>query len=233
MPATMSAVSIATRPITPRQKSTCSFRTSPSCATDAIPRPRQILRNPITTASTRAWCNAMTATTLTARQPCARCEPCPAGCRLLQVPCRQAGSFRLRARAGEDRGLQQLPHAPRFHQSSAPQGEPVNMLCLQCHTFPTRRPGARTRPQSVGEVSGLHHVSHPDSWLQLQQCLFQVGRTDGVAEKTRSAIFATGDFRNRRASPEQASGRQRSRGRRLPVVNDHRLAMALAVLFAQ
>ena len=68
---------------------------------------------------------------------------------------------------------------------------PVNMLCLQCHTFSTtlRPADHRARAQSIGEVSGLHHVSHPDSRLQLQQCLFQVGSTDGVAKKTRPAIF--------------------------------------------
>ena len=53
------------------------------------------------------------------------------------------------------------------------------------------RGASRPRAQSVGEISGLHHVPHADSWLQFQQCLFQVGSTDGAAHKTRPAIFAT------------------------------------------
>ena len=72
---------------------------------------------------------------------------------------------------------------------------PVNMLCLQCHTFSTQLTAGpkRSRTQSVGEISGLHHVSHPDSWLQFQQRLFQVGSTDGAAHKTRPSMFASGE----------------------------------------
>ena len=101
----------------------------------------------------------------------------PSGdCHLLQVPRRQAGTVRLRARAGEDRGLHQLPFAPRFHQSTAAQSEPVNMLCLQCHTFSSSCGEGQSGPHITSrEVSGLHHVSHPDSWFQLQRCVFQVG----------------------------------------------------------
>ena len=93
--------------------------------------------------------------------------------RLLQVPRRQAGAFRLRACAGEDRGLQQLPHATRFHQSPTPQSEPgEHALSAVPHLPDTGAERACT--QSVREVSGLHHVSHADSWVQLQRCLFQV-----------------------------------------------------------
>ena len=96
-------------------------------------------------------------------------------CRLLQVPCRQARALRLRACAGEDRGLQRLPHAPRFHQSPAAQGEPGEHALPAMPHFLTLTAGAsRARAQSIGEISGLHHVSQPDSWVQLQQCLFQV-----------------------------------------------------------
>ncbi len=64
-------------------------------------------------------------------------SPAERGCHLLQVPCRQAGALRLRARAGEDRGLQRC-HTP--HGSTNPRllkVSLVNMLCLQCHTFST------------------------------------------------------------------------------------------------
>ena len=45
---------------------------------------------------------------------------------------------------------------------------PVNMLCLQCHLLEhiDGRRANRPRAQSVNEVSGLHDVSHADSWLQ-------------------------------------------------------------------
>ena len=106
---------------------------------------------------------------------------------LLQVPCRQARAFCLRACAGEDRGLHQLPHAARFHQSPAAQSEPGEHALPAVPHFPDpgRRGAKWSRAQSVGEVSGLHHVSHADSWLQLQRSIFQVGRTDGAAKKTR------------------------------------------------
>ena len=89
----------------------------------------------------------------------------------------KAGALRLRACAGEDRGLQHLPHSPRFHQSSTPQSDAgEHALSAVPHVLDPvdGRRTHRSRAQSVGEVSGLHHVSHADSWLQLQRCLFQV-----------------------------------------------------------
>ena len=76
------------------------------------------------------------------------------------------------------------PHGstnPRFLRVSL-----VNMLCLQCHSFPTSGAG-RTGSQSVREVSGLHDVPRGDSRLQLQRCLFQVRETHDLAPKTRPA----------------------------------------------
>ena len=43
-------------------------------------------------------------------------EPAERGCHLLQVPCRQAGSVRLRACAGEDRGLHAVAIRPTVPQ---------------------------------------------------------------------------------------------------------------------
>ena len=74
----------------------------------------------------------------------------------------------------------------------------VNMLCLQCHTFPTLRAGAkRSRAQSVGEVSGLHHVSHADSWLQFQRSIFQVREYRWHRQENSSCNLSLGSSRNR------------------------------------
>ena len=75
-------------------------------------------------------------------------------------------------------GCTQLPFAPRFHQSEAAQrdaGEHALSAVPHVLEHVDGRRANRARAQSVGKVSGLHHVSHPDSWLQLQQCVFQIG----------------------------------------------------------
>ena len=100
-------------------------------------------------------------------------EPAQRRCRLLQVPRRQARTLCLRACASKDRGLHQLPHPSRFHQSPTAQGEPGEHAVPAVPYLPDDR-SVGARAQSVGEVSGLHHVSQPDSRLQLQRGVLQV-----------------------------------------------------------
>ena len=57
-----------------------------------------------------------------------------AGCHLLQVPHRQAGTVRFRAPAREDRWMPVLPCDARGAKSHMMKVSNVNLLCLQCHT---------------------------------------------------------------------------------------------------
>src|SRR5438445_3213436 len=118
---------------------------------------------------------------------------------VLQVPQRQSGTVRLRARARENRGLCLLPYAARQFQSAPAEARAGELALFGVPRIFRGRGRARDSylPQSGPKVSGLHHVPYLDSRFEYGPVLLQAIRRPPW-ERVRTREVSKGDSQNGR-----------------------------------